>query len=505
MGKKGLIWFLSVPLPVAALIGVIATVVILIGHAARHASQVLPGVPGVSGPMPTPNVTPTTFTTAAGMSGWTTQLPNGDALATPAVLNGRVYVGGGFTTYDMYALDASTGAIMWARRLPDDGPTAPSVQDGAVAISTESCTLVVLDESTGNELWTKWLGDPLTSQQSVADGRVYAAHPATGPSPYALTCLDLKTGTQFWTVDLPADVITAPVCEGDSIYLATYDGSVRRCSTRDGSTTWVRTLDATTAPRVADGRVYVTRRESTHEAAGETVYEGVCALDPDDGQDVSTGLWGKRKAQYLSYTTQAQSPYAQQVAASDAAVGFGGARQWGMGGKPTLGAGGYASEQVGQDSVRGVWEYQGSRVAVAGTRIFSTMGGVVQCLDSQTGDAEWEADVQGSHQGAGGHFATPSALAGEHLYVGTVGGEVVCLKQEDGQEVWRHQTGAPIRYEPAVADGRVYVGTTTGAVICIDTGDANADGWPMWGGGAGHNGPEQAAIQVTAAPGSPSS
>jgi hypothetical protein len=43
--------------------------------------------------------------------------------------------------------------------------------------------------------------------------------------------------------------------------------------------------------------------------------------------------------------------------------------------------------------------------------------------------------------------------------------------------------------EPVVSGGRVYAVARGGELVCLSTGDARADGWPMWGGSATRNGP----------------
>jgi outer membrane protein assembly factor BamB len=75
------------------------------------------------------------------------------------------------------------------------------------------------------------------------------------------------------------------------------------------------------------------------------------------------------------------------------------------------------------------------------------------------------------------------------VFLGTAFGEVVCLTAASGDLLWGEKLGEPIGFQPAVADGRVYVATSTGGLYCLDSGDTQDDGWLMWGGSAGHNGP----------------
>src|SRR5271163_1625753 len=45
--------------------------------------------------------------------GWKVVLPGNHPLATPAVVDGKVLLGGGFGSYEFYALDAATGKQIW--------------------------------------------------------------------------------------------------------------------------------------------------------------------------------------------------------------------------------------------------------------------------------------------------------------------------------------------------------------------------------------------------------
>ena len=110
---------------------------------------------------------PNAFTGPAG-GGWSRQLPDHRPLATPAVSDGRVFVGGGFGSYEFYAFDLADGRHDWTYRTADDGPTAAAVSEGFVAFNTESCELEVLTVE-GVPAWKRWLGDPLMSMPAIAD------------------------------------------------------------------------------------------------------------------------------------------------------------------------------------------------------------------------------------------------------------------------------------------------------------------------------------------------
>jgi outer membrane protein assembly factor BamB len=74
---------------------------------------------------------PKPFTSQDGkIKGWRLTVPGNRPLATPAIVNGKVFLGGGFGSHEFYAFDAITGKQVWQYRTSDDGPTAAVVEDG---------------------------------------------------------------------------------------------------------------------------------------------------------------------------------------------------------------------------------------------------------------------------------------------------------------------------------------------------------------------------------------
>lgn len=404
---------------------------------------------------------------------WGVNLPRCKALASPAVGGDSVYLGGGFGSFEFYAFDARSGRTKWGVRISDDGPTAAVVAKGKVVFNTESCTLFVLDGETGEVVWARWLGDPLLSQPAISDERVIVAHPSTDG--YRLTAFGLFDGTKVWSTAIEGDVISAPIIAGDRVYLSTFAGTVYSASLENGELLWGRPYRATSAPIVAGDRIYVAQR--TRVRSGR-VREGVSSI-------TWTGdLVPSREtvaADYLDERYQRQSEYSRVTIIDDERVGFGT-------GPPAWVNSASASANVGQGTVRGLWEYQGSRPALWGSRLFATFGGVVRCLGSEGGQVIWEHTLPGSNSEAGGHFGTPPAIANGLVYVATIAGDLLVLDSANGQALATFAIGEPVRTQPVISGGRVFVGTTRGGLVSIDLRDACADGWPMWGGGPGHNG-----------------
>jgi Ca-activated chloride channel family protein len=428
------------------------------------------------------------FTTADGrIKGWKTVIPGRRPLATPAVVDGRAFLGGGFGSHEFYAFDALTGDLLWEHHTKDDGPTAAVVADGLVAFNTESCELEVLTAE-GRPVWKKWLGDPLMSMPASAGGRVYMAYPnSRGDRRHHLACFDLQSGAEHWARPIAGEIITAPVLADGHVYLATLEGSLHCFRQGDGEAVWSEQKLATSSPTVRDRQCYFSRREEKADESGRAA-----AQQSEHLAVRGFGLHARtmkmetteQAADYLDYGKRsARSPQEKAYAAYDAGVGF------------AFSKGHAKMEQarlhLGHGTVAGVWSYQGSRPFLWRGRLYSAMGDTLKCVDPATEAVLWqrplhprgpdEPEVLDSH-------LTPPAPVNGKVFVGTTRGEVFCLSAETGEPLWSADVGEPVLFQPAVAGGRVYVPTYLGSLICLETGDAGDDGWLMWGANPAHNG-----------------
>lgn len=557
---------------------------------------------------------PTKFTTKGGKKGWKIRIPGGRPLATPAVVDGVLYVGGGFGSHEFYALNAVTGERIWTFRTGDDGPTAAVVDEGCVAYNTESCTIYVHDSQTGKVLWSKWLGDPLMSQPAIADGRLFMAYPGKDKS-HHLAAFVLKTGKVLWDRKIAGDIISAPVIDSGSVFAATTDGTLYRFDAESGKPHWANKCKVTSAPRIEGGKVLISQRavkeiQTTVKKDGkETTAKSEITLEGFNVADLKTGkLTYKQpqaavKAAYLLDSRRNRVQYASNrlvfsnsssnarvsagvlyddeflpqsaddeqtkeevkalkrdlakfsnskvskdapVAVTDADVAdnlanradtvsrklkgkqreqvlkavselrkhasntreaaqtvivleatFDGAvaeeREElladtfvGFVTAPQAAKTADAAANLGKGTVQALWSYQGSRPCLIGSRYYCVNGGTLRGLDRKTNGVLWEDKVKGKVKST--RPMTPPAVAGGRMYLGTIDGKLRCVDPEKGKVVWEETVGGRIVFEPAVANGRVYVVTQNGTLICLETGDAKADGWPMWGGSARHNG-----------------
>ncbi len=424
--------------------------------------------------------------------GWQVLVPGHRALATPAVVDGKLFIGGGFGSHEFYAFDARTGKMLWLYRTADDGPTAAVVADGYVCFNTESCELEILDLA-GKPVWKKWLGDPLMSMPALADGKVFMCYPdSKGGGQHYLACFAVKDGKELWKKPIAGEIITTPVIAQGHVYLATLEGTMYCFSQSDGALAWQEKKNATSSPIVWNGQCYFSRREQIMlNQAGKQVrqqLECISARSTDTTATVNDFKSTTRNADYLDIAKRraGRSKYAAQQSMDDS-VGFGGSSK---GGAKIA----QAEGNLGLGSVAGVWAYQGSKPFLADGRLYAAMGDTVECVDPKTDKVIWKNALHDAKEKEDDKkelldgTLTPPAVVHGKLFLGTTRGEVICLSAATGEEHWRATVGEPITFQPAVADGRVYVSTDTGHLYCLETGDEADHGWLMWGGDAAHNG-----------------
>lgn len=455
---------------------------------------------------------PTTFQTSDGREGWVVRIPGSRPIATPAYADGVLYVGGGYGSHEFYAFDAATGALRWQTKTADDGPSAAVVEDGLVAFNTESCTLIVVDAKTGKLVWQEWLGDPLMSQPAVAKGRVYIAYPAgqrgkrgqnitskpmlsakaakassaadsepasaadSEPGSHRLLCADLRTGEHLWERAISGDVISAPVIDDDRVYFTTFGGTSYALDAAGGRVIWKKENAGTSAPVVARGQVVVTQKEKR----GRDSYEGLQVLD-ERGDAKDARLIAREKAGYLDEDKGGGVALtAQQEAALDSSVGFGG-------GAPAAANLGAANRHLGVKTVAGGWAYQGSRAAYSRGRMLNAQGRYLNSVSAADGRTAWRAELRGRGVVEGAQLFSPPALGERDMYLTGALGHLLAVSQQDGAPRFLYSFGHPLVFQPALASGSVYFGTADGLLVCLKTGAADADGWYAWGGNAQHN------------------
>lgn len=170
----------------------------------------------------------------------------------------RLYVGS--TTGQVLALDRASGSQVWAFAAGSEIGGAPVLTlDGTVVVGTRSGSIIAINNA-GTLAWREELNSPLSSLALKPSGRLYA-----GTQDSRLYCL--TTGTTagsriIWSTIINGRIAGSPVLgEKFTVYVGTRDdGKLYAISTTDGSLKWSFDAGASIygAPVVGDsGHVYV--------------------------------------------------------------------------------------------------------------------------------------------------------------------------------------------------------------------------------------------------------
>ncbi|MFI5131009.1 MAG: PQQ-binding-like beta-propeller repeat protein [Chitinophagales bacterium] len=420
-------------------------------------------------------------------NGYYIQLPAETMVPTPAIIDGNIFLSGGFGSKQYYSFESTSGKIKWAIDLDDDGPSSPAIEDGIIVFNTESCTIFACDLVTGKMIWSYYLGDPLMSMPSIANGIVFTSYPAHYAADFqgtrndslkvwpthVLIAIDLKTGNILWQKWIDSDIMSAPVAKNELLYVTTFSGAVYKINQKSGDILEARAMRATSIPVFSsDNEVIVSQRTDTKNdsVVSESIAYGI-------GSKSRTTF--SKKAHYLDKKVQSKSNLKSYSMKMDAGNGF-------ATGAPTTSNWMAAELNIGYSNVSSLQSFQGSRGLYIKNRLYNTMGDEIICTND-AGDVKWKYNLQGDLKNEGGFMGTPPIYCNGFIIVATFTGEVLILNEKDGRVFSKYEIKNPVRYQPVVDKGWIYVTTANGRLYAIDTGNPSITGWNMWGANAARN------------------
>jgi eukaryotic-like serine/threonine-protein kinase len=161
--------------------------------------------------------------------------------ASPAVINGTVYIGS-WDSY-LYALDAETGRQKWRFKSGEDPvihnqvgfQSSPALVDGTVYVGCRDGHVYAVDANTGKKKW-----DYSTSQSwvngtpAVRDGVVYVGTSDT----HRFHALDARTGRLLFVFDAHALVFGSAAVAGALVYFGAFNGQLYALDSHTGKLAW---------------------------------------------------------------------------------------------------------------------------------------------------------------------------------------------------------------------------------------------------------------------------
>jgi outer membrane protein assembly factor BamB len=304
----------------------------------------------------------------------------GSVSSSPAVIGGVVYVGA--SDGNLYALNASTGALIWNYTTGFWINSSPAVADGKVYIGSWDKNLYAFNASTGMLLWNYTTGGAIESSPAVDNGIVF-----TGSDDGHVYALNGSTGVFLWNYATGAAVESSPAVSEGRVYVGTWawDDKVYALNASTGALLWYYTTGfwINSSPAVADGRVYI----------GSMDYD-IYALNASTGMvlwNYATGFWINSSPAVADGTVYIGSVDGNVYALN----ATNGALVWSR----------WVSS-VGQSSA-----------AVADGMVFTGASEGLYALNASTGVLVWNYSM-------GAEVASSPAVVGGNLYVGSEDGNI---------------------------------------------------------------------------------
>ena len=181
--------------------------------------------------------------------------------------------------------------LAWKADLGAPVRAAPAVSGGMVYVGSNTGFIVALNASTGAEVWAKGTAGAIESSPAVAGGIVYA-----GSDDDILYALNARTGAVVWTAGPIGDFVqTAPLVSGGIVYWGTRNGSVYAVNAKTGVTVWTVSLGGQIGRSfaLANGQLFATSTTA-----------GLCALSTSSGSQAFCVAGGEELG--LNYPTASQ-------------------------------------------------------------------------------------------------------------------------------------------------------------------------------------------------------
>lgn len=380
----------------------------------------------------------------------------GPIASQPAIVGGVAYVGS-WDGYE-YALNASTGAVIWKTYLGvTDGESdcdpqtagvssAATVLGGVVYVGGGDSNWYALDASTGAVLWSVPTGDNSAagghynwSSPLIVNGYAYVGVASLGDCPLVqgqLLQVDLATHQIVNTLDLVPDGSV-----GGGIWTSpAYDPALNEIFTVTGT----ETSDSETYAQAVVGinAATLTVEDYWHLPESEAV--------ADSDWTTSTGLYTGSNGAPMLVTTN-KNGYTYAFNRTDLAAGPVWQHQTAIGNDCAV---------CGYSTV--------SSAAIANGRVFQAggvttikgvgYGGSVQALNATTGAVIWQHPEAGPVIGA--------ITYDNGMVIAGAGSAVEVLNASNGQRLYSYDAGGGswIYAAPAVADGIIITGNTAGTI-----------------------------------------
>ena len=171
----------------------------------------------------------------------------GDVVHSTPAVDGNTVFAGSWDSY-LYALDATTGKEKWRFKTGEDPKihnqvgiqSSPAVVNGVVYFGCRDSNLYAVDENTGKQKWAySNKGSWIIGSPAVHDGKVYFA---TSDS-HLFHAIDAATGTHVFSLTFTWPMFSSPAIAGDTLYIGSHEGKLTAIDLTTQKVAWIFQTD----------------------------------------------------------------------------------------------------------------------------------------------------------------------------------------------------------------------------------------------------------------------
>lgn len=190
---------------------------------------------------------------------WRQTLQGQFFVSSPTVVGNVLYVGVGFYnpyyTGAVYAINALTGQVLWSNGTVNAIQTAPTAGNGMVYVASDFGVIYALVAATGQIQWSydTSLSTGIGSAGALVNGVLYMG---VGQFLFALNASD---GTVLWRQETSQYIASSPAVQNGVVYINSADGGVYAFDAGTGAAIWHHAIRIyySTSMSIAYGNIYL--------------------------------------------------------------------------------------------------------------------------------------------------------------------------------------------------------------------------------------------------------
>jgi outer membrane protein assembly factor BamB len=162
--------------------------------------------------------------------------------SSPAYSEGRLYIA--TLSKRIICLRAEDGRIIWARNLPARAESSPLVLGNRVFFGSEDGRVYALGKNGGRTIWTYRAGGAVKAALAYSNGKLYF-----GDYNGEVTAIRASNGSRVWkaksqgrSFNRSGNFYSSPAVAFGRVYVGNTDGRIYSFSSRSGELAWSRSL-----------------------------------------------------------------------------------------------------------------------------------------------------------------------------------------------------------------------------------------------------------------------